>query len=93
MKKQKAYSLIAFLATAAAIFFLLQADIVRADDDCRGHSCNDGGDVDIDVGGTDVNVPVDVNTDVTGGPVSVEHKSESLGIGLSNSLGDGPDRP
>lgn len=72
----------------AIAWFVWGVQIARADDDCRGNSCNGGGDTTVDVTGGDVNVPVDVNTDVTGGPVSVEHKSDSLGIGLSNSLGD-----
>ena len=50
-----------------------------------GDTLNVGGDT---ITGGDVSVPVNVNTDVAGGPVNVEHKSESLGIGLSNSLGD-----
>lgn len=78
-----------FIALVAlAVVMIVTPPLALADDDCRGRSCNGGGDTDIDITGGDVNVPVDVNTDISGGPVSVEHKSESLGIGLSNSLGD-----
>jgi hypothetical protein len=77
------------LLILAAIVFVGAINKAWADDDCRGNqNCTDTGGGDIDITGGDVNVPVEVNTDVTGGPVSVQHKSESLGIGLSNSLGD-----
>lgn len=75
------------ILVVAAIVFVAMIRVAWGDDDCRGNSCNGGGDTNIEIDG-EVTVPVDVNTDVTGGPVSVEHKSESLGIGLSNSLGD-----
>lgn len=79
----------------AGLIMLLAPAAFAGDDDCRGHSCNDGGDVevDVDVGGDNIDitggdVTVPVNTEVNAGDVNVQHKSESLGIGLSNSLGD-----
>lgn len=71
-----------FICLLALGAILIAAPEVMADpdDDCQGnpHHCNGGG--------GDVNVPVDVSTNINGGPVSVEHKSKSLG--LSNGMGD-----
>lgn len=88
MKIEKLVRLFFIALVALAVVMIVAPPLALADDDCRGNSCNGGGDTTVDVTGGDVNVPVDVNTDVTGGPVSVEHKSDSLGIGLANSLGD-----
>jgi hypothetical protein len=86
------------LAAVFALFLIwLAVPMAFASGDCKGQSCNQGGgDVDVDVGGDTINIggdtitggDVSVPVDVTGGDVSVQHKSESLGIGLSNSLGD-----
>jgi hypothetical protein len=99
MKKTDKAQLWGCLAVLLFLVWLgFAVPIAMASGDCKGQSCNDSGDVNvggdtINVGGDtitggDVSVPVNVNTDVAGGPVNVEHKSESLGIGLSNSLGD-----
>ena len=59
---------------------------VHADDECRGHSCNDsGGDIDIDITGGPV--------DVTGGATNVEtnvagSSYSSRALALGNGLGD-----
>lgn len=68
-----------FFGLAPVMAFLLVSP-VWADDDCRGRSCNDSGDV-------DVGVDVSVNSgDMVGGDVDVSHSSRALA--LSNSLGD-----
>lgn len=77
---------VVFVATAPAY----------ADDDCRGNSCNGGGDVDVDVGGDTINVggdtitggDVSVPVDITGGSTNTNVQHESRSIGLVNSLGD-----
>lgn len=58
-----------------------------ADDDCRGNSCNGGGDVDVTTG--DVNVGVD--TLVEGSTFNAGDtvlNSDSKSLGLANGLGD-----
>lgn len=90
-KEPKRVSLV-WLLILAGLAALIVHDIANAtDDECRGHSCNDGGDVDIDIDGGDVIVPVDVTT----GPVSVDNPvtvntggNTSRALALSNSLGD-----
>jgi hypothetical protein len=58
------------------IFIVIFWNSAGATDDCRGNSCNGGGDIDIggtnvDVGGTNVDVGTDVTTDVTVGDTNV----------------------
>lgn len=70
-----------------AWLFVLLAGYAIADDDCRGHSCNDtgGGDIDIDIGGSPVDLqtgPTNVETNVAGSSYS------SRALALGNGLGD-----
>lgn len=91
MKLERWLRLFFIALVAFMVILVIMPPLAMADGDCRGNqNCTDtgGGDTTIDITGGDTNVPVDVNTDVTGGPVNVQHKSDSLGIGLSNSLGD-----
>ena len=94
--KQRLFMLALIVFVIWVVFAI--APPALADDDCRGNSCNGGGDVDVDVGGDTINVggdtitggDVTVPVDIAGGTTNtnVQHKSESLGIGLANSLGD-----
>ena len=75
-----------FLALA---WFIWGVGVAKADDDCRGNSCNGGGDVDVDVGGDTINAgDVSVPVDITGGSANVQQNSDSFALGLSNGLGD-----
>lgn len=94
LKKAKLWWLLACVLVLA--WFVWGVKVAQASGNCKGNSCNDAGDVDVNVGGDTINVggdtintgDVSVPVDITGGDVSMQHKSESLGIGLSNSLGD-----
>jgi hypothetical protein len=79
----------ALLWVLAGVLLVTYYNLVRADDDCRGHSCNDGGDTIVDVGGTNVEIgDTIVNGGDTNVPVNVQHSSKSKALGLSNGLGD-----
>lgn len=65
------------------IVALVLANLAHADDECRGHSCNDsGGDIDINIEGSPVDLQANPTTNVTGSTYS----SRALAIG--NGLGD-----
>lgn len=77
------------MRAALLIVALVLANLAHADDECRGHSCNDsGGDididgtVDIDIGGSPVDVQANPTTNVTGSNYS------SRALALGNGLGD-----
>jgi hypothetical protein len=92
--KSRLATFIFFLIAVAAFF--ISAPLWATD--CRGNSCNGGGDIDIGgtnvdvgtdvtVGDTNVNVPITTGpTNVTGGDTTLNN--ESRAIALSNVLGD-----
>lgn len=69
---------------------LVTANLAHADDECRGHSCNDsGGDVDIDIDGGDINIegsPVDLQANPSMNVTGSTYSSRALALG--NGLGD-----
>jgi hypothetical protein len=70
MKWLKQNWMLAILVIAALIF-VSAIRTAWGDDECRGHSCNGGGDI-------------DVVTEILGGDVSLEDKSLALGFGRSS---------
>jgi hypothetical protein len=71
------------MRTTLLIVALVLANLAHADDECRGHSCNDsGGDIDINIEGSPVDLQANPTTNVTGSTYS----SRALAIG--NGLGD-----
>jgi hypothetical protein len=86
-----------FIVFLVALAILMMSAPLWATD-CRGNSCNGGGDIDIGgtnvdvgtdvtVGDTNVNVPITTGpTNVTGGDTTLNN--ESRAIALSNVLGD-----
>jgi hypothetical protein len=77
MKTSLEEKLIFLFAALTIICLLLLVVPVYADDDCRGNSCNGGGDVNVDT-------QVDVANEILGGDVSMSDDTLSLGFGRSS---------
>lgn len=85
-----------FLLALAVFIIIVVFNVSYASGDCKGHSCNDGGDV--IVGGDDINVgvttgPVSTDVGVTTGAVSVDspvtvNTGGNKALALSNNMGD-----
>ena len=90
MKLTDSVKLFFFVLTIGVLLYLAATD-VYATGDCKGHSCNDGGDVSVD---TTTNVGVDTNVtasmsggDMVGGDTNVS-TGGNRALALSNNLGD-----
>lgn len=88
-RKEPRYGWMWFAIAVAILLWVATQGIAFADDECRGHSCNDGGDIDIDVGGTDVNVGGSTinGGDMIGGDTNVSTGGNKT-FAFSHSLGD-----
>lgn len=78
---------VAFLLFLVGLASLLMTMPAWADDDCKGHSCNGGGDVDVTVNTGDVSVPLTNNIGVEGSNLSTSVSHSSRAYGFSHSLG------
>ena len=94
MKLTDSIKLFFFVLTIGVLFYLAVTD-VYATGDCKGHSCNDGGDVSV---GTNVETNVSLNSalnntstlnggDMVGGDTNVS-TGGNRALALSNSMGD-----
>ena len=90
MKVTDSIKLFFFVLTIGVLFYLAATD-VYATGDCKGHSCNDGGDVNTTVD-TNVSLNSTVNNSMSGGDLVSGDTNVSTGgnraLALSNNMGD-----